>query len=428
MTRRLNLVTVLPAIRRRLHNHRFWRDSGLLMLANVIAVGAGVIKTPATTWLLTKEEVGMIGVVTAWSAFLVFLSWPSSLHASTYHYVAKGYPSAFLVYLKQQSQASLLSVVGYLICAAYWGYWQGNPVLASLFVIGGVLYPFTDMLSASAGMLGAQEKFVELFWYRIGRTLSRFTGFIFLIASVWWFNPATTFYATNQTVMGAFQLGVVIWLVWQLRRMQVAPMPSEDRREMLRYGKHQTGVTVISVIQSRMDQLLVSVFMPLAVIADYSIGLLVYTQLKQIWQIYVGVRYPQLVRLPVQKRRWRIVAEGGILWLGILAFALILSLAAYWLIDILLPASYASSLGYIILLLATFVVGVPGFLAEVYFRTQQDERRQYILRGTAAILSVVLPTLLIMPLGAYGVVIGRFIGNIGLSLTGAWLFWNENVV
>jgi len=90
------------------------------MLANVIDLGLGLIRTPAMTWLLPKDEVGMLGVVVSWQAFLIFLTWPSGLIAAMYHYVAKGQPSAFNFYLAHQLRWSVLSVLGFLVSAAYW--------------------------------------------------------------------------------------------------------------------------------------------------------------------------------------------------------------------------------------------------------------------------------------------------------------------
>lgn len=417
-----NKKLLQKSIKRRLNNRRFWRDSSLLMLANIIGIGLGLIRMPVMTWLLPKDQVGMIGVFTSWQAFLVFLTWPSSLSAAAYHYVSKGQPDAFRVMVKQQLRASLFSVLGFLASALYW-LWQGNIILAILFTIGGVTYPAAIVLGACAGMLGAREKFVALFFYRVGRHLARFSGFIFLVFSFWLFKPVVTFFGVNQLALVLLNGGVTLWLFRQLQQKNTPPMPAEDAKEMMRYGKHLTGISAIGVVQNRTDQLLISLFMPLSVMADYSIGVLIVNQLKQLWKVYLSVRYPPLVRLPVKQRRQRIMIEGGILWLGFTGLAIILSIALYWLIPIVLPPSYGGSIGYIIGLLATFTVGVPGFLAEVYFRTEQDERNQYILRGAAATLSVALPILLISPFGAYGVVVGRLLGNIGLSVLGGWLFW-----
>lgn len=419
-----NKKQIQKIVQRRLRNRRFWRDSSLLMLANIVGIGLGLIRTPAMTWLLPKDQVGMIGVFASWQSFLVFLTWPSSLSAAAYHYVAKGQPAAFKVMVKQQLRTSLFSILGFLASAIYW-WWQGNTILAILFVIGGLTYPAAVVLGACAGMLGAQENFVALFFYRIGRHLARFSGFVFLLLSRWLFKPVITFFGVNQIALALLNGSVTVWLLWQLRQAHTPPMPPEDEKEMLRYGKHLTGITAIGVLQSRTDQILISAFMPLEVMADYSIALLFQAQLKQLWKVYLSVRYPPLVRLPVQRRRRRIMVEGGILWLGFIGIVIVLSALSYWVIPIILPPSYTSSIHYIIGLLATFSVGVPGFLAEVYFRTEQDERSQYLLRSTAAIFSVALPMLLIFPFGAYGVIVGRLCGNVGLSILGGWLFWHK---
>lgn len=409
-------------VKRRLNNRRFWRDSSLLMLANVVGIGMGLIRTPVMTWLLPKDEVGMLGVVAAWQAFLIFLTWPSGLSSATYHFVAKGHPFAFIVYLSQQLRWSLLSVLGFLVSAGYW-WWQGEVTLAALFVVGGLTYPMIVVLAACGGMLGAQERFIGLFWYRIGEYLAGFAGFVLLLASVWWVSRGVTFYATNQIVLGLLYVGVTLWLVWQLRQAQTPPMPPPEKQEMMRYGKHLTGIDAIGTVQSRTDQVLVATFLPLEVMADYSIAVIIQEQLRRLWAIYMTVRYPPLVRLSVMQRRQRLIIEGGIVWFGFFCTGVIVALLAKWLIPIILPSGYTSSLVYVDWLLATVVMSVPGFLAHFYFRMQQDEQSQYILRGIGAVFGVILPAILIFPLKGEGVVIGRFLSGAILSLVGMWLFW-----
>jgi O-antigen/teichoic acid export membrane protein len=391
------------------------------MLANVIGIGLGLVRTPAMTWLLPKDEVGMIGVLAAWQPFLIFLTWPSSLSAAAYHYVAKGQPAAFTVMLSHQLRWSLLSVLGFWVAAAYW-WWQENETLTVLFVIGGLSYPLTIVLASCAGMLAAQERFVALFWYRIGHNLANFSGFLLVVLSVWWVSRVITFYAVNQMTLAVLQLGITVWSVWQLRQAQTPPMPPEEKQEMMRYGKHLTGINGIGVLQTRADQLLVGTLLPLATMADYTVGLLFQAQLKQLWGIYVAVRYPPLVRMPVRQRQRRILLEGVIMWLGFVGLGLAMSIAAHWLIPLILPLSYLSSLNYIGPLIAVMVIGTPGGIIELFFRTEQDEKRQYIMRIIAAILSVTLPLAFIFKWGIYGVIFGRFLANCIFSAVGIWLF------
>lgn len=414
--RRLNLTHALQS---RLHDRRFWRNSGLLMLANLIVTGLALVRTPLMTWLLPKEQFGMLGVIAAWLPFLQLASL-SGLDGATYHYVAKGQPWAFVVTLFYRLRWSLLSSAGFLAGAALWA-WQGQATLAWLFAITGLTYPVTTGMTASAGMLGAQEKFRSLFWYRIGESLTDFAGFIPLALSAWWVSQVVTFYAANQLATALMQAGVSFWIAWQLGRLRAPRLPVADERSMLQYGKHLTVMNGIGVVQTRTDALVVGSFLPLSTMADYSIALIVYEQFKRLWVIYGSVRYPPLVRLPAGPRFRRMIKEGVLVWTGFALAGLVLALLARLLIPIFLPPSYAGSFLYIDWLLAAFVVGVPGFLAEMYFRTQQDEKRQYAMRSTAAMVGLILPAALVFRWGAAGVVFGRFLASLTLSLAGVWL-------
>jgi O-antigen/teichoic acid export membrane protein len=427
MLNRLRFAGLRVAVLKRLRNRRFWRDSGLLMLANGIVLGLGIVRTPAMTWLLPKEQVGMMGVVAAWLPFLQLLSL-SGLDSASYHYVAKGQPWAFVINLAYRLRWSLLSAAGFLAGAAYW-WWQGEMPLAWMFVIAGVSYPVTIGLSACGGMLGAQENFVGLFWYRLGESITDFVGFVPLLLSTWLVNQVVTFYGANQVATAVMMIGVTWWLLRQLHRSLAPPISAEDIREIVRYGKHLTLIGSISVVQSRTDALLISTLFPLTTMADYAVALLISEQVRRLWGIYVTMRYPPLVRLPLRRRRRRLILEGSVVWLAFIALGIILAFAAHWLIPIFLPPIYVSSLGYVNWLIATVLIGLPGGIAEMYFRMAQSEKHQYIMRIVAAVIGIIAPVtiLLITDMGAYGIVAGRFVANFFFSLLGLVLFIRHKV-
>ena len=420
---RFDKTWLWESIRRPLTNRRFWRDSGLLMLANVIVMTLGLVRVPIITRILSKDEVGMIGVVGSILPFLQLLSL-SGLDGATYHYVAKGYPAALRINIAKRLRWSILSTLGFLVAGVYW-LWAGNPILAGLFTIAALTYPVTTGLTAVAGVMGAREDFGHLFWYRIGEALTRYVGFGGLLllpalsTQVLWFSLA------NNVALATLQIGVAAWLINQLRREEAPPMPLEEQQAMVRYGKHLTALNSISTAQTRVDGLLIGWFLPLSVMADYSIAQLVYTQFKRLWTVYYAVRYPPLVRLPLARRRRRMVLEMGVVWAGFILVGLAAGVGLWLLVPIILPQEYGSSLPFISWLLAAFVVSIPGFFAETYFRTRQDERSQYLLRGAAAVSGVVLPSLFIIFWQAYGVVVGRFVAGLTLSILGTLLFLGD---
>ena len=108
-------------------------SGGLLLLANAIVVLLGLIRTPLVTWVLPKDEVGMIGVVAAWFPFVQLLSL-TGLDTSAYHYAAKGQPGAFRVNLQYRLRWSLLSALAFLSGSVYW-YSRGDPLLFWMFII-----------------------------------------------------------------------------------------------------------------------------------------------------------------------------------------------------------------------------------------------------------------------------------------------------
>jgi len=400
----------------RLKNRRFLKDSGLLLFANIIVTGLGVVRTPAMTWMLPKEQVGMIGVVASWIPFVHLFSF-SGLDTASYHYVAKGEPWAFFVNVIHRLKWSLLSALALFCGGAYWA-WKGEAALAWMFFITAFLFPATNGLTAVAGTLGAQERFTNLFWYRIFESLVDFVGFIPLLLSLWWINQVITFYAVNQAATAVMLILYSIWLWRLLHNAGIERTSLDDEKEMVRYGKHQTALNAISVVQNRSDALLVGTFFSLSTMADYSVASLIAEQLKRLWIVYLAIRYPHLVRYPQKRLAKRLLFEGTMVWMGFAFLGISLFYLAKWLIPAILPSSYGSSIPYIAWLFATFIGGVPGYFVEAYFRMQQDEKRQYIMRTVAAVVGVAIPALLISPMGINGVLAGRLLASLALSIIG----------
>ncbi|HBY09482.1 MAG TPA: hypothetical protein DEH22_17495 [Chloroflexi bacterium] len=411
------------AIWSRLNNKGFLQNSGLLLLANMIVIGLGLIRTPAITWFIPKDQVGMIGVVASWLPFARLLSYPG-LDFASYHYMSKGESWAFVINLRYRIKWSLLSGALLLVGAVYW-LQRGETMLAWIFLISGLFFPVTNGLTATAGALGSREQYKDLFWYRIFESITDFAGFIPLLFSSWWLSQVVTFYGANQLATAIMLIVYGIWIWKQLHDENTPVLSADDEREMLRYGKHQTALNTISILQTRTDAFLVGALLPLTTMADYSIALMVYEQFKRLWNIYVTVRYPRLVRLPIVRQQQRFFLEGCLVWVGFIMMGVFISALAHWLIPIILPAEYASSLGYMDILIATAVITIPGGFAELYFRMQQDEKKQYYMRVLSAIVGVIAPALFVIRWGAYGAAAGRLIAGLILSIAGIWLFTVE---
>lgn len=397
-----------------------WKAGFLLILANGIVTLLGVIRTPLITWVIPKEQVGMLGVVASWMPFLQLASL-TGLDTASFHYVSKGTPWAFAVNIHYRLRWSLISVVGFLAGAGFWA-WQGQISLAWLFIIAGLSYPLTAGLSAVSGTLAAQERYISLFWYRIWESLTDFTGFIPLLLSTWWINQIATFYGVNQLATALMQISYSLWLILPLYRSDSKRPEPHEEREIVGYGKHLTGVNSIAVINNRMDALLVGFFQPLNTMADYSIALLIYEQYRRLWNIYQSVRYPKLVRLPALRIKRHFALEGGFVFAGFCLMGILLVAAAFWLIPILLPTTYFPSLRYIPPLTIAFLSGLPAGMTDTYFRTQEDHKSQYLLKITGVIVGVIFSLLLLPRWGAYGVALARIVTTLAQSSVGIGLF------
>jgi O-antigen/teichoic acid export membrane protein len=401
-------------------DRQFLRAGSLLILSYGIVTLLGLIRTPVIVWVIPKDQVGMLAIVAAWMPFLQLVSL-SGLDTSSYHYTSKGQPWSFVVNISYRLRWSLVSAAGFLTIAIYY-FWQHESSLAWLFIIAGISYPFTAGLSSAAGMLGAQERYKHLFWYRIFESLTDFAGFIPLLFSAYWVSQIVTFYGANQLATLIMQVSFVAWLLIPLLKNKENRLSKQEEQEVLRYGKHQTAINGLSVLNNRIDALLVGIFLPFTSMADYSISLLFFEQFKRLWNIYLTVRYPKLVRLPIPERRRQFIHEGIIVFFVFSIGGAILALAAFWLLPIILPPSYANSILLIFLMIVAFLVSLPANMVETYFRTQQNQRSQYYLRIVGILSSVTFSLLLLPRWGVFGVAGGKVMASIMQSIFASLLF------
>lgn len=414
----------IQQVLKKLNNPRFWHDSGLLILANVIVTLLGLIRTPVMTWLLPKEEYGMIAAVSAWMPFLLLLSL-SGMDSATYHYVAKKLPWAFFTNISIRTRWSLLSAFGFICLSIYW-YLQGQTNYALLFLITGLSFPFSSALTVSASILSAQENFKKLFFYRIFESLVDFTGFIPLALSSWIFSRIVSFYTANQLATIIMQVAYCVWVTKNLHRLSYTPPTPEENQELIRYGKHLTLISGVSVVQARADALLVSALLPLETMADYSIGILVAEQFKRLWMIYTSIRYPRLVRMETSRRIRRIWIEGFVVWGAFIVVLIGVIILSHVVIPLILPSTYKNSIELIDLLSFGFIMGVPGMIIELYFRTEQNPKQQYYMRISAALVNLICPYFLMLSLGVQGAAIGKILANATMSGVGMILFILES--
>jgi O-antigen/teichoic acid export membrane protein len=235
-----------------------------------------------------------------------------------------------------------------------------------------------------------------------------------------------TFYTFNQMATALMLVWVVRWILQRIPADQrKAPSPGEAQ-ELVVYGRHLSVLAAMSVAQAQIDSLLVGTFLPLTVAADFGIATIAANQMRVLWGIYLAVRYPVFVRFPQARRQRRMVLEGVLTTAGFAVTAVVAWVAAAWLIPLLLPESYQRAIPYIAWLFAAFVLTVPGAMIETYFRTEQDERRQYYLRVIALAPSVLLPFLFLQRWGVNGVLAGRIVASLLFSLIAAGIvLWSR---
>lgn len=402
------------------------RGGMLLLVGNGLIFALGLIRLPVVTWLLPREQLGMIGVVTAWVPFVQLVSMPG-LDSAAYFYMAKSKADALFLNLRARSKWVLAGASVFLIPAGW--YWfqneENSSTIATLFIIAAVTFPAIFGFTVSASWVGATERFKGLLTYRLIQAVSKYFGvvpllfFTILPTSVIWF------FAANQIGLAILLTGFLLWTIFQIRKHPSEMMGDSEKDHMVTYGRQQTGLSVLSVVQNRFDVLLVSWFMPLAVVADYLLAQIVYSQVKGLWSVYYTIRFPHLVNMEDEFRRKRLITEISILTFMFAGFALAVGLVYGLAIGWVFPQEYEGSTKYVYWLCFIFSVGVPGFGAETYFRSTTNQSAQSTMRLVAALTNVVVSISLVWWWSDIGILIGRLSSNIALSITGTILFFKR---
>lgn len=378
----------------------------------------GLTRNTLLTNFLTKDEYGTFNYLFSWLPIVTLLALPG-LRLTITQYVAKGHWEAIRLGLRRRLLFTPLPMIALVALGCIGMRTRQSDVMFSLWILTALFFPTAEVLGVIGGILTALKRFHHNAAYYIGKSAT------FLLATgiglwVWPGQVMTGIILFHWLLLSLLNVG--FWTHLRRPEAESIPLSPAQQSQFYRFGTHMTVLNVIGQARSRVGALLLGSLVSFSSLADYAVGDLFFEQMKALWTIYQGVSYPRLITLNAHDR-WKQVGREA--WLATPAFAALtgaVGIGLSFVIPWLFSTKYISSLVYVWILLLAFVCSIPGGFFEMYFRVEESEQALYRIRLVSAVVGVLLPTLLLVLWGPWGVPAGRACTNLIYSVTGFTLY------
>jgi len=411
----------LNELRERVLGTYLVKNVGLLLSATAIGSLFGLGRTALLAQYLSKDSFGVINYVISVQAVVSLVGMPG-FNSAVAQYTAKGYPYTWKLSVKRRipfvAICSLILITLALVSQSK------NLELARAFLVAALLLPFAWLLQGVPSYLSGLKRFPELALYRLGEYVTYFLGacaglFVLGSASAW------GVLAAQWLMLDLMSLG---FMVRHWRALVVTKIPAHETEHAAnmdsfsKYAHTMTYLAAASGIQNWLSPILIGTFVSLPELADYAIGDILYSQMKRIWGAYYQVSTPRLLRLSGGDMRKQVLREQRyvILFWTICCVALATVSAIF--MPFIFYGKYASSVPFIIVLLAASWAGTVGGGPQIYFRLKENNKALTLMRSVSVFSAIAFPIAFIQVWGALGIAVGRLLSNIVLSAAGWVLF------
>jgi len=399
-----------------------WRRHWDTFGTQIVTAGLGVMSGVLAPRLLGPQGRGELAAVTLWPLTLTFLGM-LGMDRSAAYFAAKGRaagsfgiaPVATTCLVVGSAQSLAVIAAGLLIIpAALHGFGPQAVRVALFFLACAPLILFGNPLAKL--LLGHQD----MHGYNLFRLVAPFVYSLAVLALFLLRLPSVA--AIVAFELAGFVLAAI--LVVRLVRSRLRPSwkwQPNLAKQMLKYGVKTQAGSVSSFLNQRLDQLLMSLFLPSAALGIY-VAAVAFSD--GLWIMPRGIGYVTLADSANAERHgaWRVVKRSLLLT----ALCLIPSAAALWvLIPWLVPALFGARFASAvfpcrILIPGACAMGLTGVLFEAA-RGMNHPEIPSIAEAAGLVLTAILLALLLKPYGIAGAAVASTIAyTCTLGITG-WL-------
>jgi O-antigen/teichoic acid export membrane protein len=136
-----------------------------------------------------------------------------------------------------------------------------------------------------------------------------------------------------------------------------------------KYTKDMSWISVIGVIEGRLDRIIVGIFFGFTNLAVFHVAKVIQDQFKNLWVVFASLIIPKTYK---KNKNDNINFLLKVLSYSIIVFSVITYLAIMvfpWLFSLLFTEQYSDSIDYLSVMLFSVVVGIPNSVLIIYFST-----------------------------------------------------------
>lgn len=375
----------------------FWITFG-----QVVSAFTGFLLTLLLANTLDKVTYGTYKFILSLASLFSILTLPN-MNLAIMQATARGIPGVTVAGTRERMYWASIGAIIPLGVAVYY-FIQGNPTLSIALVLVAVTLPFFDTFSTFSAYLQGRERFREYTYANIGIHVAS----VFALA-------ATALVIPHVLVLITVYLCVYALLRYGIYRITV-PRESADPtsvKETVTYGRHLGVMSVLGLIASNIDQILLFHFLGPVEVAVYSIAISVPEQMRSVLRNVGTVAGPRFARHNTHSLHltianlWR---KSFFFLASILTIIILYILAAPLFYSIFFP-TYADAITFS----QIFAISLVGSITAVplsLLQSQQKTKHLYAFNIASPMVHIVLLTVCIPLYGIWGAVIARLIGRI----------------
>lgn len=365
-----------------------------LSLNQGIIILSSLIVTIFLARFLTKGVYGQYQFILAILGIVSIFSLPG-IFISIRQSVAKGYDSSLIVGTKSMFKWSFLGSFALLLTASYFYFIRHSPMWIYL-VLCALFFPALYSFSTYGSYLTGKEKFnkiakLTLIFYIFFTAIMLFALFVF--KNLFWV-----------VVAYCFSMSFVSFCLYKKVAKRVKKTEKIDKG-LIPYGKKLTLISIIPVISTYLDRLIIPCFLGLQNLAVYAIALMIPENAgRVITKIISPLTFAKTTRFKTKVLLNKIKKNFLYIAIALLIFIALIWFLMPYLLPLLVGTKYKDAVFYSqILSLGVFFTFFTSFFQTV-MQAKKKTKQLFFFNTYSSLLQIVLFLILIPLLGIWGAI------------------------
>lgn len=389
-------------------NIRYFTKNFSYMLANnIITIIFAMALSIMLARVLSKDMFGQYNFILSMMGIISILSL-TGINTSITRSSAKGFDGSFTKSTKSKIKWSFIGTFILLLIGMYY-YIEGSFLMSFGFMVSTLFFiPYYSFRTYQFFLLG-KKRFKRYSFYLSSITIA--ANLITMIIAYYFRDLVIILFV----LLGTTSLINFLFLFKTIKERKNRMVD----KDTIPYGKHLTLVSIVSVIKSNLDKIIVGFLLGFEALAIYSIAIIIPRQVKPIWTMIGSLIFPDLskknkkIAYSAIKRRFKyvILLEIIIIIIGII---IIPPIILYFYSE-----KYVEAILYAQLLMFMTLLG-PAIILSNLVISQKQLRKIYKITIIPPIINILLLIILTPLFGLLGACIATVVGSGFIPLIFSW--------